>query len=367
MYEPLPSDIRERHPYHMYDEIKAQPEAVARSLRLAAAHGASITRIIAGARRVFVTGCGTSFYAAQGGAWFLRSFTRGGVDARAVQAYELAQYLPGLRPDDVVVGVSHAGGTTMVLEALERAHRAGCETVIVTGFPESKAGQAARHVLPTGYDQERSWAHTISYTAALTSMAAVANSLAHDDERLDLEPLPQVMAEALQIEEMVHRLAAGVIIAERYREPADMYLIGGGPNEATAREGQLKLLETSYGHALAFELEQMLHGPLAAVSGDSLIIVVAPPGRSTERAVELVNAARRIGVIPIVLVGDDNAASFEEAHRLILPDVPEVISPIPCVVPLQLFAYFLAIGKGLNPDLIRRDDERYLEASAQVH
>lgn len=365
MYSELPPDVRHRHPYHMYEEIKAQPEAVRRSLALAAERGGEVSRVAAQARRVFLAGCGTSFHAARIGAWFLRAFSRGNIDARGVQSYEFATYHQGLRPDDVVIAVTHSGTTVMTLQALEMADRAGAETISVTGFPDSPATALARHVLPTGYAGEKSWAHTVSYTAALTSLAAIANSLAEPEERLDLSPLPDVVADALQLEEMAHRVAAGALMGERYHEPSRIVLIGGGPNATTAREGVLKILETSYCQASAFELEEMLHGPLAAVVPETLLILIAPPGRSSERAAELARAARAIGTVPVVLVGSENANAFVEAHRLLMPDLPEVLSPLPYVVPLQLFSYFLAVGKGHNPDLLHRDNERYRAARAQ--
>jgi glucosamine--fructose-6-phosphate aminotransferase (isomerizing) len=298
------------------------------------------------------------------GAWFLQSFTRGNVDARAVQAYELAAYPPGVRPDDLVLAVSHSGTTTMTLHALERVQELGAETVALTGFPDSPAGQLARHVLPSGYSAELSWAHTASYTAALTSLAALANALAGPEERLDLSPLPSVMADALQLEEMAHRLAASVLMGERYHETSRIVLTGAGANASTAQEGALKILETSYCPATAFELEEMLHGPLAAVTPDTLLILLAPPGKSTERAAELARAARAIGTVPVALVGSDNANAFEDAHRFLMPDAPEVLTPLAYVVPLQLFSYFLSVGRGLNPDLLHRDDERYRVARA---
>lgn len=364
MYADLPSGVRSRHPYHMYDEINAQPEAVARSLRLVEQHEA-VAGVIAGARRVFLTGCGTAFHAAQVGAWFLRSFSQGKIDARAVQSFELVEYLPGLRPDDVAVAISHSGATHMTLRALERAAQLGMETILVTGFPENAGGKLARHLVPTGYADEKSWAHTASYTATLTTLAALANALAEPAQRLDLSPLPQIMRDALQLEEMAHRMAGSTILVERYREPVRIVLAGAGPNAVTAGEGALKLLETSYVQATAHELEEMLHGPLAAVTAESLLIVIAPPGRSTDRAADLVRAARALETIPVVLASAANAEAFEEAHRLVMPELPEALTPIPYVVPLQLFSYFLAIGKDLNPDLLRRDDERYRAARAQ--
>lgn len=365
MYGQLPEDIRDNHPYYMLEEIKAQPEAVARAISITQHGSADVVRLLAGARRVVVTGCGTSFNAAACGAWFLRGFSRGKIDARAVEAYELTTYLPGLRPDDVIVALSHAGTTSMTIAALESGRRAGCETVLITGFSETDAARVARHVLPTGYDQERSWAHTVSYTAALTTLATLANSLAVPEERLDLLPLSMVLTEALGLEGIAHRLAISVIEAEGRLGPPDVVVAGAGPNVFTAWEARLKLQETSFTRAAASEIEEMLHGPLAAATPDTLLIVIAPGERSTERALDLTRAAEAIGMTPVVLCGEGNAERFENAHCLVLPDVPEIISPIPFVVPLQLFAYYLAAGKGINPDLLHRDDERYLAARAQ--
>jgi glucosamine--fructose-6-phosphate aminotransferase (isomerizing) len=173
------------------------------------------------------------------------------------------------------------------------------------------------------------------------------------------------MAAALGLEEMTHRLAGNAILAERQGGPLRIVLVGGGPNIATAYEANLKLLETSYIDAAAYPLEEMLHGPLAAVTAETLFFLIAPPGKSTDRAAELARAVGTIGPTPVVLCGDDNAGSFDGCHRLLLPEVPEVLSPLPYIVPLQLFSYFLAVGKGYNPDLLHREDERYRAARGQ--
>lgn len=365
MYGQLPGDIRGNHPYHMLEEIKLQPHAVASAISVTQRAGADVVRLLAGARRIITTGCGTSFNAASWGAWSLRGFSRGKIDARAIEAYELATYVPGLRPDDVIVALSHSGTTTMTIAALEQGRRAGCETVLITGFPDADGARVARHVLSSGYAEERSWAHTASYTAALATLAVLANSLAVPEERLDLLPLSAVLTEALGLEGVAQRLAVSVIEAERRGVPADVVIAGAGPNEFTAWEARLKLQETSFTRAAASGTEEMLHGPLAAATPDTLLIVIAPGERSTDRSLDLTRAAEAIGITPVVLCGESNAERFENAHRLVLPDVPEIISPIPFVVPLQLFAYYLAAGKGINPDLLHRDDERYLAARAQ--
>ncbi|GAC1519431.1 MAG: hypothetical protein NVS2B16_25700 [Chloroflexota bacterium] len=360
----VPVDVRTRHPFHTHDEIHLQPHAVARAVALVEERGAEAAGAIARARRVFVTGCGTSLHAARGGAWFLRSFSRGAIDARSVSAFELSTYFSVLRPDDLVIALTHSGGTPMTAHALHEANRAGADTIVITGFPESQAGRIARHVVHTGYGEERSWAHTVSYTAALASMAAIANTLADAHQRLDLSPLPDLLTDVLRLEEVVHRMAASSVIAEN-AHPLRLALVGGGPNASTADEGALKLLETCYLNAMSFELEQFLHGPLAAIDETCAVIVIAPSGQSTNRVTDLYRALQELGVRPLMLCSEENASAFDEAHRLALPDFPEVLSPIPYVVPLQLFSYFIAVGKGLNPDLIHRDDERQRSARAQ--
>jgi glucosamine--fructose-6-phosphate aminotransferase (isomerizing) len=109
----------------------------------------------------------------------------------------------------------------------------------------------------------------------------------------------------------------------------------------------------------------MLHGPLAAVSRDDLVILIAPPGASSERATDLARALHELEVQPVVLTAESNAEAFSEAHRFILPEVPEIVTPIPAIVPIQFFAYYLAVGLGFNPDLIHRDDKRQRAARAQ--
>jgi glucosamine--fructose-6-phosphate aminotransferase (isomerizing) len=360
-----PDVVRDAHPYFMYDEIMGQSQSIERSLRRVQESGAEPSRLLARARRVFLVGSGTSLHAAEAGAWFFRTLSRGKIEAQAVQSFELVAYLPGLRPDDAVIAVSHSGTSHMTIRALERARRSGVETIVLTGFPNSEAAGAAQHVLVTGFDEEHSWAHTASYTAALTSLVALANNLASPEEQLDLSPLPAVVKEVLELEEMTHRLAANLLVAERTGVPPSIVLVGGGPNAVTAREAQLKLLETCYVQPLAFELEQILHGALAALTRDTLVILVAPHGASTDRATELCRALYRLEIHPVVLCGSDNAEAFSEAHRFVMPDVPEAISPIASVVPLQLFSYFLSVGRGNNPDLIHRDDERQRAARAE--
>lgn len=360
---------RTGHPFWMYDEITAAPDAVARLLAPAAAereHRAALGARIASARRVYLTGCGTAYHAALVGASFLGDFTDGRVDARAVEAFELAQYqrtTPG--PADVLIVLSHSGQPSATNAALARAHSAGAFCVTLTGNRESLAARNAHAVLDLGYGDVKSFAYTISYSLMLAALAdlavcTVAAGTGDQGAAVLLQSQVQALAEAHRLiladQGEVRRLARELAARDRW------IVAGAGGNYATAKETALKMQETSYTATFGMETEEVLHGPVAAL-GDSVLVVIAPPGAGRVRALDLVRAARLLGA-PIAAVCEGGDAELEDSANYILPTptCPEALSPALYHVPLHLLSYWLAVEKGTNPDLMRREDTRYLEA-----
>jgi glucosamine 6-phosphate synthetase-like amidotransferase/phosphosugar isomerase protein len=361
-----PLEVRLAHPYITYDEIKAQPDAVERAIDLALDGGAPVVAAVARARHVFIAGTGASLRAARAGAWMLRTFSRGKIDATAVESFTFATYTLGLRPDDLLIAVSIEGATPSTVRAVDRASRSGMETVLLVG-DMSKAISPVGHVLSTGFSAGRSLTGTASYTAAMASFAALGNDLADPAERLDLRPLPEAVRESLESEGIVHRLAATYTLATRAQGGTNAVFTGGGPNEVTAYAAQSSVMEMSHLPAGAVDIETALHGSLAAMNEHTLLVVIAPPGPAAERAMNLTRAASLLDMTPVVLVSEDNVDEFGDCHRVLLPTgVPEHLTPITSIVPLQLFAYYLALGQGVNPDLLRSDDPRYLEAYRSI-
>ena len=116
------------------------------------------------------------------------------------------------------------------------------------------------------------------------------------------------------------------------------------------------------------QAEAMLHGPFQSTEADDLFVLIAPAGAAQERTLELAGAAQQIGA-PWVLVDDgtaEPAGAAEATARLVVPPVPEPFSALTCLVPLQLFAYHLALARGTNPDVFRTDDERFARVRASV-
>jgi glutamine---fructose-6-phosphate transaminase (isomerizing) len=332
---------RAGHPYHMHDAIYAQPGALRLVGRGNEATLVAAAAALSDAAHIVLAGTGSSWHAALFGAWLLARAGRLGARVRAAFGSELADYgLPRER-GTALLGVSHRGARALA-DSLAAARAAGVATIAVTAKASDALG--AEQVLRT-VDREASDTHTVSYTSALGLLAMLAatvgkaEALAHA-----VDALPDQIALLLGQESWED-------IATRFGHRRQYWFIGGGPNYATALEGALKLTEAAYLPALGLDAEQFLHGPWLAVDRDDLVVVVAPPGPSHARCVAAARVAQHAGAAIVVLCADgDRELGALATETIALPDVEESLSPIAAVVPLQLFAYHVAVARGRNPD-----------------
>lgn len=369
---------RSGHPFHMHEAIHAQPEAFARVVERTAAPAEEAAARLAGCERLFLVGIGTSYHAAQIGEHLLRAY--GGARARAVHAFDFALYGPALSPRDGVIGISHRGTKRYSAQSLARAREAGCATVLVTGeapgaggpaFPQDPgvphAERSADVTLRT-VPQESSSAHTVSYTAAVAALASLAQGLG--GRRAGAAPPPPALLRDEVPAALRAALETGPAVAALAREHLPrrrIWLLGGGPSAVTAQEAALKIKETSYLGAEGMPVEAMLHGPFQCTEADDLFVLVAPSGPGQARTVEMAEAVREIGAAyAVVSDGTPAALRAGAAGWWTVPAVPEPLSALACLVPLQLFAYHLALARGTNPDAFRLDDPRFARAYARV-
>jgi glutamine---fructose-6-phosphate transaminase (isomerizing) len=252
---------------------------------------------------VLFTGCGTSFHAAMSG-------------GRCVQALELV-LAPERRAADLLVLVSHEGETPLTLEA---ARAFGGPKWCVTGAPEAPIPALCDEVIVTTPELERSYCHTVSYTCAVAAIAAMRGE--------DISFLRTAVAEAL---------ADPFPISGHER----WLVAGAGPERATAEEAVLKLREGAFVAAEAHHTEQLLHGYLAAVDKSVRAFVLEGEGRAAERARDAVAALTALGC-DVTLVPTRH--------------------PVVDIVRFQQLTADIAADRGRNPDLIRRDDERWKRA-----
>jgi glutamine---fructose-6-phosphate transaminase (isomerizing) len=332
---------RAGHPYYMHDAIYAQPGALRLVGRGNESSLAAAASALSNAAHVVAAGTGSSWHAALVGAWLLARAGRLGARVRVSLGAELRDYGVPREPGTALLGVTHRG-TGSIADPLTTARAAGAATIVVTA--KNVAAPGAEHVLRT-VDREASGTHTVSYTTALGLLAMLAAAVGKDDALgRAVDALPDQLALLLGQESWEG-------IAARFGRRRHHWFIGGGPNRATALEGALKLTEAAGVPALGFDAEQFLHGPWAAVDADDVVVVIAPPGPARARCLAAARVAQSAGAAILALCADgDRELGALAAESIALPEVDEELSPIAAVVPLQLFAYHVAVLRGRNPD-----------------
>jgi glucosamine--fructose-6-phosphate aminotransferase (isomerizing) len=254
--------------------------------------------------------------------------------------------------------------------ALQRAVESGVATVGITGLNSKMEG--ADIILKT-VEQDPSSTHTISYVGALTRLGQVAARLAalngrsQEAHKLEqgLAQLPSLMEGVLAREHEVREVADEAVAHARR-----LYYIGAGPNAVTAPEGALKAKEASYVTAEGFELEQSIHGPQVAFELADVLIPISVQGAAQSRMADFLLATGEIGS-RVWLIGEAPTAETAELFQLEgwkqfalgnYADLPEELTPLLTVLPLQLLSEFLAAARGTDADSFRADQEAYKRA-----
>ena len=339
---------RSRHPYHMHDMILGQPDYVRETLEgLRHADGRAF---LGKPRSLVVTGCGTSFHAASLGARLLQEALGDSTCVRAIQAYDLLHgtLLPA---GATVLGVSHSGETSTTNQALALARRSGIATRGLCGLPGTRMAEVADAVLVTGSVHDHSWANTMSYTTQLAAFARLAESVAAEPRKLfpnGLDGLPDLLAEVLGCESRMRRLAKR--IASRRR----LTYVGSGLDAVTVLEAALKIRETCSFPATGYHVEQFLHGPFLSLDRNESVVALRSRDDG-EREAEILRSFTVTGA-RVAVIGDAADADVR------IPPTDALLRPILSVVPLQFLAYYVALERKANPDVMRSDVPRYRRA-----
>jgi glucosamine--fructose-6-phosphate aminotransferase (isomerizing) len=255
--------------------------------------------------------------------------------------------------------MSHTGRKRYSRDVLELVERSGAATALITSTVSEARVDQADVVVHTTY-RDKSAAFTISHTGAMTALAMIAAGLAGSNSgatKRALDDLPPLVAGALAQEAQVKDAVNG------FKDKSWYCFAGWGPNSATAYEAALKVNEAAYDVTTAFQLEQFLHGPFVATGAGCLVTLIAPPGAGYQRSVEVARAVQETGGHVLALVEQGDGAMARVADVAIeLPAMPEFLTPLVYLVPLQLFTYWLALDRGRNPDVFRLDDTRHQAA-----
>ncbi|HSE97838.1 MAG TPA: SIS domain-containing protein [Blastocatellia bacterium] len=329
----------------MLTEIEQQPAALERTLRR---EGRRIARFAQSFRKqrprlIVLVARGSSDNAALFGRYLLEISTGIPVSLAAPAVHTLYRARLDLK-DTLVIGISQSGEGLDINMVLENSKRAGATTLAITNESGSTMARAADETFLIHAGRERSVAATKTYTGQLMVFYLLASALNGDRQFADVERLPEYAALTLRMRPQIDG------IVERYVFMDHAVVVGRGLNYANAFEFAIKLMETCYIVAERFSSADFLHGPIAMIESGFPAFLFAPPGKTLAGMRDLLGKLTRLGAETVV-ISSERTVLRSATRALEIPErISEMLSPIPYIIPAQLFAALLAKAKGLSPD-----------------
>ena len=332
----------------MLEEIRQQPEALARTLSSELRRTERLKRLLEKRRPrlVVLVARGTSDNAALFGRYLLEITTGIPVSLAAPSIATLYEARVDYR-DALVVAISQSGESTDTNLVLERARQQGAFTLGITNEPRSTLARIAEQVLLVRAGREKSVAATKTYTGQMLMMYLLAYALGSKAVRIaDLELIPAAVEAALTLEPEIDNLSS------RYRFMRHAVVVGRGLNYSNAFELALKMMETCYVVAERFSSADFLHGPIALVEPSFPVFAFTPSGKTWPSMSQTLDKLQGLRAEIVAITDPANRDVAARATKLIrLPKrLKEILTPIPYIVPAQVFAACLATQKGFNPD-----------------
>lgn len=330
----------------MLQEIEEQPEVLERTI---AAEREKITRVGDFLRQkdidlIILVARGSSDNAALFGRYLLEVTTGIPVSLSAPSVFTL--YNAKLRLNRaLVIGVSQSGEGADINRVLEDAKRFGAFTVAITNEAASSMARIADETLLIHAGREKSVAATKTYTGQMLHFYMLASAVG--DRRLDYHRIPEYTREALKLEPEVKELV------QRYAFMDNCVVVGRGMNYGNSYELALKLMETCYVVAERFSSADFFHGPLAIVERRFPVILFAPKGVTQQSSIDLLNRLQELKADCLSITNDGEAANLSSRTLMLPGEIDEFLTPIPFIIPAQLFAAYLSEAKGLDADAPR--------------
>ncbi len=344
----------------MLKEIYEQPKALRETLRGRMIDGevqlselAMTPEQVLSLSRVFIIACGTSYHAGIVAKALIEKWARMPVEIQVSSEFRYND--PIVDDETLVVAITQSGETADTLAGVREARERGAKVIAITNVVGSRVTRESDGVLYTHAGPEIGVAATKTFTAQIAALTVLALKLAQVKGTLSPEQIGHLWNELGEVPDIVEGILAGIdtieACANEYTNATSSLFLGRGIGVPVAMEGALKLKEISYIHAEAYPAGEMKHGPIALVTEELPVVVVATQGHTYEKVVSNIQEVRARGarVIAVATAGDTDIERQAE-HVLTIPPVSESLSAIPASIPLQLLAYYIAKKRGCNVD-----------------
>ncbi len=350
------------YPHFMLKEIFEQPRTLTDSMRgrvnvrqdnIALSGFIDNKERFLNAKRIIITACGTSWHAGLIAMYAIEEFAQ--IPVEVEYSSEFRYRKPVINKDDVVIAISQSGETADTLAAIQLAKEKGAFifsicNVVGASIPRVSDSGCYTHVGP-----EIGVASTKAFTAQVVALTMLALCIGREKGTLNQKDYLKIVRELGQIPDKIQRVLGQnkriADFAKTFTYAQNFIYLGRGYNFPVAMEGALKLKEISYIHAEGYPAAEMKHGPIALISQEMPVVVVAPHCGTYEKVVSNIQEikARKGRVIAVVTVGDKLVSKIAD-YVIEVPETEECLTPLLTVVPLQLLAYHIAVVKGCDVD-----------------
>ena len=353
-------------PHFMLKEIYDQPKALRDTINPRIRNGRVVLddvkldeSYLRGLRRIYMVACGSASYVGNHAKYILERTTR--IQVEPVLASEFRYSEPVLGDDTLVIIISQSGETADTLAALREANARGARTLAIVNVVGSAISKAAHDVIYTCAGPEIAVATTKAYSTQLAVIYLLAmyigeklGTLAPECYAAMLEGLQRLPDQVAQIL-VPENLAKIEEAAEAFSHNHDVFFIGRNLDSATCLEGSLKLKEIAYVHSEAYPAGELKHGPISLIEEETLVVALATVEKLFDKTMANVREVKARGAHVLGVTTEDFAGEIEKyADRsLIVPKAHPLLQPSLTVIPLQAFAYYIALARGCDVDMPR--------------
>ena len=348
------------YPHFMLKEINEQPTAITATVSPRVEDGMPDLRIpqltdevLRGIGTVHLVGCGTAMHAGMVGKSAIETLAR--VPAEVDIASEFRYRDPILNPNDLVIIISQSGETSDTLAALKLAKSRCVPVLAIVNVVGSSIARAADYVLYTYAGPEIAVASTKAYMVQLCVLYLLALRLAYARGRLSAAETRRYTAQLLRAPEIIKARLADCeqikYLASRYMNTQSCFFIGRGFDYALSLEGSLKLKEISYVHSDAYAAGELKHGTISLITDGVPVIALATQKQVYEKTISNAKETRSRGARVLLFTTKDAVVPEGVADAVIrLDEYEDILMPLQLIVPLQLFAYYMAVLRGCDVD-----------------
>ncbi|MBR1928883.1 MAG: glutamine--fructose-6-phosphate transaminase (isomerizing) [Paludibacteraceae bacterium] len=350
------------YPHFMLKEIFEQPQTLAASMRgrvNVELNNITLSGFIdnkdkfINAKRIIIVACGTSWHAGLIAMYCIEEFAH--IPVEVEYASEFRYRKPVINQGDVVIAISQSGETADTLAAVEMAKKQGAFIFGICNVVGSSIPRTAHSGCYTHVGPEIGVASTKAFTAQVTALSMLAFMIGREKGTLSKEKYLALVKDLALVPDKIRYILEQnkniEQIAEQFTTAQNFLYLGRGYNFPVALEGALKLKEISYIHAEGYPAAEMKHGPIALISEEMPVVVVAPHCGTYEKIVSNIQEikARHGIVISVVTEGDIQVSKLSD-YTISIPAAEESLTPLLTVIPLQLLAYHIAVKKGCDVD-----------------